>query len=93
MDHQISVRIPIDVFEELQAEALKHRISISNVVRQKLVSEKIITPKEKSSELDLVTIEILFLLREFIFEKNGQILKKIDEKMERQFGKERKKIL
>ena len=37
-------------------------------------------------------IEILFLLREFLFERNAQVLKKVDEKLDHLLGKERKKI-
>lgn len=45
-----------------------------------------------SSDNPLV-LEILFLLREFLFERNAQILKKVDEKLEKRFGKERQKII
>lgn len=43
--------------------------------------------------LDFATLETLFLLREFLFERNAQILKRVDDKMEKRFGKERKRIL
>ena len=122
MLRKLTHRLPIDVFEELQEEALKHRISISDVIRDKLLwcksyelkggpsnpasrqmrfaqddgPERLSSPEQApkpNSEVDFAIFEILFLLREFLFERNGQILKKIDEKMERRFGKERKRIL
>jgi hypothetical protein len=108
MQRKISLRLPIDIFEDLRDEALKHRISISDVVRDKIlvprssiISEKANTPnflqientKEPANESYFATLEILHLLREFLFERNGQILKKIDDKMEKRFGKDRKKIL
>lgn len=108
MQHQISVKVPIDVFESLREEALKHRISISDVVRERILapqdqlllsqaisdgSNKAKSSQKTFSDIDLAIIEILFLLREFLLERNGQILKKTDEKMEKRFGKDRKKFL
>ena len=43
--------------------------------------------------IDFASLETLYLLREFLFERNAQILKRVDDKMEKRFGKERKKIL
>ncbi len=45
-----------------------------------------------SSQESPLVVEILFLLREFLFERNAQILKKVDEKLERRFGKDRKRV-
>jgi hypothetical protein len=111
MLRKITHRLPINLYEDLRDEALKYRISISDVIRGKLLASTNPDPKkefaekqelEKSSaseqtkqtsEIYLMTLEILLLLREFIFERNAQILKRVDEKMERRFGKDRKKIL
>lgn len=43
--------------------------------------------------IDFANLETLYLLREFFFERNAQILKRVDDKMEKRFGKERKRIL
>ncbi len=37
-------------------------------------------------------LEILFLLREFLFERNAQVLKTVNEKLDSLLGKERKKV-
>ena len=43
-------------------------------------------------KLYFVALETLYLLREFLFERNGQILKRVDERMEKRFGKERERV-
>ena len=108
MHHQISVKVPIDVFESLQQEAAKHKVSISDIVRERIMAPEnnslllpnpnspkteSVPPIKSFSEIDLSIIEVLFLIRESFLERNGQVLKKIDEKMEKRFGKDRKKIL
>lgn len=117
MLRKLTHRLPIDLFEELQEEASKHRITMSDLIRGKLLFLKNSnlsfqsplspgitqnnspppsppqTTVNQSQETDPAILEILFLLREFLFERNGQILKKVDEKMERRFGKDRKKNL
>ena len=108
MHHQISVKVPIDIFEGLQQEAAKHKVSISDIVRERIMAPEnnsLLVPnpnptktESESSiqpfcEIDLSIIEVLFLIRESFLERNGQILKKIDEKMEKRFGKDRKRIL
>ena len=114
---QLSHRLPIDLLEDLREEASKHRITMSDLIRAKLLflKDANLNPQppissgvtqnnppmpsssqpttNHPSEIDLAILEILFLLREFLFERNGQILKKIDEKMEKRFGKDRKKNL
>ena len=122
MLRKLTHRLPIDEFEELREEASKRRISISDVIRDKLLRSKSYESREghpnhsfpefdfdrshgqgglgpperlanPNSEMDFAIFEILYLLREFLFERNGQILKRVDEQMEKRFGKERKKIL
>jgi|GEM_PF-2694449 len=122
MDQKLSLRLPNDVFQNLREEASKHGISVSDVVRERILrgrngdlnqasvvhessqlQKSTNRPNEEPGQLegsekkipetDFAIFEILFLLREFLFERNGQILKKIDEKMEKRFGKERKRIL
>ena len=51
------------------------------------------TETNSSAQDNPLCLEILFLLREFLFERNAQVLKKVDEKMEKRFGKDRKRIL
>ena len=54
--------------------------------------EEIEKPKPfPSNDSDFTTLETLLLLREFLFERNGQILKKVDEKLDARFGRDRKK--
>lgn len=48
--------------------------------------------KETIPHIDFANLETLYLLREFLFERNAQILKRVDDKMEKRFGKERKRI-
>ncbi len=42
---------------------------------------------------DPAILEILFLLRELLLQRDGAILRKVDTKLDQLFGKERKKIL
>lgn len=118
MLRKFTLLLPIDVFKDLQAEALRERISISDVIRDKILQAK--NPKlenpipaEKPKfeaftkpdtppndqfktvipHIDFASLETLYLLREFLFDRNGQILKRVDDKMEKSFGKERKKFL
>ncbi len=105
MLRKMALRLPIELFEALQREALREKTSISNLVREIILHSKIskndfsnpsISPQqapEQSPEENLINLETLFLLREFLFERNAQILKKVDERMEKQFGKDRKKII
>lgn len=122
MDQKLSLRLPDDVFRYLREEASKLGISVSDIVRERILRGRSsdlnqgAEPQESSqfqnstdrpnhppghleepvrsiSETDFAIFEILYLLREFLFERNGQILKRVDEKMEKRFGKERKRIL
>ena len=104
MQRKVSLLLPMSVFEDIQTEALKYQISISDLIRERIsrperfkndFSKTVISPAQpisQPSEENLINLEILFLLREFLFERNAQILKKVDERMEKQFGKDRKKI-
>jgi len=49
--------------------------------------------KSTIPHIDFANLETLYLLREFLFERNAQILKRVDDKMEKRFGKERKRVL
>jgi hypothetical protein len=105
MRRRLSLEFPIDMYEDLREEALKHKTSIADVVRQKILKSNDSIPKKpeeptlsgkdqkQEDEVLSMILEILLLLREFLFERNGQILKKVDEKMEKRFGKERRKIV
>jgi hypothetical protein len=121
MLRKFTVCLPIEIFEDLREEAAKHRLSISDVVREKILgsrsailevetpvavplknespqnqnSSTVVQSEEASkqiSEISLRTLKTLLLLREFLFERNAQILKKVDEKMARHFGEEGKKV-
>lgn len=105
MQRKVSFLLPMDVFEDIQTEALKYQISISDLIRERISrperfkndSSNILAspaqPISQPPEENLINLEILFLLREFLFERNAQILKKVDERMEKQFGKDRKKFI
>jgi len=119
MFRKLSVRLPIDMYEDLRDEALKYCISITDVVREKLfryqnpnlyppqataevsnlqeqileLSTRLSKKENESNENRLTITEILFLLREFLFERNAQILKKVDERMDKRFGNDRKKFV
>lgn len=62
-------------------------------IEEKLVALQVFHPKEAvpSSQDDPLFLEILFLLRAFLFERNAQILKSVDEKLDRRFGKDRRR--
>ncbi|MFO1464327.1 MAG: hypothetical protein U1F66_11170 [bacterium] len=117
MLRKFSLLLPIEIFKELQAEANREKISISDVVRDKILRSK--TPKVKTSsppieskfetlpsispfpieeskidlsQIHFASLETLYLLREFLFERNAQILKRVDDKMGKRFGNERKRI-
>jgi hypothetical protein len=105
MRRRLSLGLPNNMYEDLRDEALKHQISIADVIRQKIVRRESVisnepekpvpvvqTPKQ-DEEVKGMCLEMLLLLREFIFERNAQILKKVDEKLERRLGKDRKKFL
>ncbi len=121
MLRKFTVCLPIEIFEDLREEAAKHRLSISDVVREKILGARNVILKTETpaavslknepaqnqnssnavrseetskqiSEISFTTLETLLLLREFLFERNGQILKRVDEKLERRFGRERKKV-
>lgn len=47
---------------------------------------------EPRSQSEFAALETLYLLREFLFERNAQILKRVDDKMEKRFGIYRQKI-
>ena len=104
---KVSIFLPFDVFEKFRVEASELRMSVSDILRQQLMKDDSLLlydddpageeRKEEDttkppSEIDLAVIEILFLLRESFLERNGQILKKTHEKMEKLFGKDRKRI-
>jgi hypothetical protein len=95
-----TLRLPINLYEDLHDEALKYRVSMSDVIRSKLLELKYPIRNEipqhelaqqkaehsclseeitkQISEIHFATLEILFLLREFLFERNAQILKRVD---------------
>lgn len=117
MLRKFSLLLPIEMFKDLQSEANREKISISDVVRDKILRSK--TPRLETSSLTIeskfetpprisplptedskidlsllhfASLETLYLLREFLFERNAQILKRVDDRLERRFGKERKRI-
>lgn len=117
MLRKFTLLLPIEIFKELQTEAFREKISVSDVIRDKILRAKTprsgtTTPPVESKfeaftkattapidetkstipDIDFANLETLYLLREFLFERNAQILKRVDERMERRFGKERKKI-
>ena len=105
MQRKVSFLLPMNIFEDLKAEALKYQISISDLIRERIsrpgrfrndLSNPVTCvpqPASQSSEENLLNLETLFLLREFLFERNAKILRKVDEKLEKRFGKDRKKFI
>jgi hypothetical protein len=105
MRRRLSLGLPINLYEDLRDEAEKHQVSIADIIRQKIIRrdhsipdqpqkpDPIVQTPKQDDELKAICLEMLFLLREFLFERNAQILKKVDEKLERRFGKDRKKFL
>jgi len=96
--------LPIEIFEDLENEAHVHHISISDVVRNRFLQlqnfkngiSKPLPPSaapSQASEIDHLACETILLLREFLFERHAQVLKKVDEKMEKRFGKDRRRVL
>lgn len=114
----ISLRLPQDIREELREEAEEKRLSISDIIRDRISKSKssfsldqcfeeilnrldslelkvaqFQNPQVQSSGTqDPMAVETLSLLREFLLERNAQVVKKVDEKMEKRFGKDRKKV-
>lgn len=72
-------------------------LSLLQSIHQKLLEQKETsssqTPSSMNQNSDFLLVEILFLLREFLFERNGQVLRKVDEKLDQHFGKDRRKVL
>ena len=101
---KLTIRLPIDLFENLRDEGVKYHIPISDLIREKIIRaenlenefKKISMPVQQNTaqsvDNNFINLETLFLLREFLFERNAQILKKVDERMDKRFGKDRKKI-
>ena len=50
-------------------------------------------PSSSSPQENPELIETLLIVRELLFERNAQALRRIDDKVERLFGKDRRKIL
>ncbi len=121
---KFSLGLPWEMYEELQKIALQQKMSLTDVIRGRilqaqnssvntnsldqilsllqLIHQKLTEQKEPNStqaissenqSSDPLLLEILFLLREFLFERNGQVLRRVDEKLDRHFGKDRKKVL
>ncbi len=85
-----------DVFRSRKSKGELPQISKihSNLQEESSTILTLLSQRENlNQENHLMIVETLSLFREFLFERNGQILKKVDEKMEKRFGKERKKIL
>lgn len=107
MHTRMSIRMPDDILEKLEVEAKNLHTSVASIIRERvartfsakgedLPSQPLSTSNESDTSLlecMAITTEILLLLREFLFERNAQILKKVDEKMDQHFGKNRKKVL
>ena len=119
MPKKISVLLPNDIFENLRQESLKNRISISDVIREKILhyENAIPTSAQESSlnsnlqnqidellasfsknekrveETYAVAFEIRLLFREFLLERNGQVLRKVDQEMRQRAAKEREKTI
>jgi len=48
--------------------------------------------KSTIPHIEFAILETLYLLREFLFERNAQILKRVDDRLEKRFGTERKRF-
>lgn len=107
MHTRMNIRMPNDIVEKLEVEAKNLHTSIASIIRERVARTFTVKgedppsqplPTSNQSDASLlecltITTEILLLLREFLFERNAQILKKVDEKMDQHFGKNRKKVL
>ena len=117
MTKKISLLLPNDIFEGLQREAARDRISISDVIREKILyhenanqppaQEPSLNPnlqnqiaelfaffskKEKRiEETYAVVFELRLLLREFLLERHGQVLRKVDQELKQRAAKEKEK--
>ena len=117
MPRKISVLLPSDLFENLRQEALKERISISDVIREKILHYENTNPtsaqtpfassdlqnqipaifatlhknEKRIEEAYTVAFEIRLLLREFLLERHGQVLRKVDQELRQRAGKEKEK--
>ena len=107
MKKKFTTFLPGEILAELRDEAAKYKSSVAEVLRRKLLESKNLETsqagspppsqnlKNESNDSSLypLIVEVLLLLREFFFERNAQILKKVDENLDKRFGKERTKII
>lgn len=117
MTKKISLLLPNDIFEGLQREAARDRISISDVIREKIlyhentnqlpaqepslnsnlqnqIAELLVTLSKNEKLVDeayTVVFETRLLLREFLLERNGQVLRKVDQELKQRAAKEKEK--
>ena len=120
---KLTIRLPMEWVERLEAEAKREKTFLANVLRDKISGAKdlqadssdkvskdtLLLEKIDQQLTDLqanhprtqpsspqenpLLIETLFVVRELLFERNAQALRRIDEKIDRLFGKDRIKIL
>ena len=101
---KVTIRLHDDIYEELVQESKERRISLTDLLREIVIQrktksisgeEKEILPKENEqnkTELDLVAVETLFLLRQFLMEKGQQPYSKAHDMMTKKFGPDWKKL-
>lgn len=117
MTKKISLLLPNDIFENLRQESLKDRISVSDVIRERIlhyenvnqppaqapslnsnlqnqIAELVVALSKNEKRIDeayTVTFEIRLLLREFLLERHGQVLRKVDQELKQRAAKEKEK--
>ncbi len=80
--------------EDFNTASVKSTESSGNLQNQISEILSFISKNEKARQSsDAPIIEILFLLRELLLQRDGGIIRKVDAKLDQLFGKERKKIL
>ncbi|MCP5468557.1 MAG: hypothetical protein H7A32_04735 [Deltaproteobacteria bacterium] len=110
MKQKVSLRLPNEIFENLRQEALELQISVSDVIRQRIIHFENVNGKNSFSnfseqnsqnaisdadslnpnyenefkEIQTIVFEIRLLLREFLFERNAQILRKVDQRLKQE---------
>lgn len=96
----LTIRIPDEDYAKLKFQSYQQGISISEIVRQKFSEleqfEKAEAAKKDSKDLAAKTspfvLEILFLLREIVIERDSQILRRAQIQLDTALGEDRPKI-
>lgn len=90
---KLSQAIEQDFAPNPSTQIISHLRSLESKINESLTKASTQTGTTPEQKPDPMTLEILLLLREFLFERNGQVLRKVDERLDRELRGERKKIL